>query len=164
MKLVSPSSLQNSILAQAKGNTLAMSSPTKVSELGRDRIKTIVDLPTPTTTTDLRSLLGFASFVRTGLPEFATVKKPLVARTRIKACRTGKVTPHWGSKQDAPVAHVNHLLTFAHFLHFPDFSQEFGICVAAIDLGGRGVLEYVLEKDLHISAYYSHKFDRAKHR
>ena len=47
--------------------------------IGQDRIRAIVDLPTPTTTNELRSLLGMVNFVRKFLPDLAPVIEPLEA-------------------------------------------------------------------------------------
>ena len=50
--------------------------------MGEDRIKAIIDLKTPTTIKELRSVLGMINFVRKIIPNLATIIEPLVALTR----------------------------------------------------------------------------------
>ena len=50
--------------------------------MGEDRIKAIVNLKTPTTIKELRSVLGTVNFVRKFIPNLATIIEPLVALTR----------------------------------------------------------------------------------
>ena len=50
--------------------------------IGEDRIKAIVDLKTPSTIKELRSVLGTINFVRKFIPDLATIIDPLVALTR----------------------------------------------------------------------------------
>ena len=50
--------------------------------IGEDRIKAIVDLKTPTTTKELRSVLVTINFVRKLIPNLAMIIDPLVALTR----------------------------------------------------------------------------------
>ena len=56
--------------------------------LGEDRIKAIiVDLPTPTAITQLRSILliGMVNFVRKFIPNLAGILAPLIALTKKEA-------------------------------------------------------------------------------
>ena len=50
--------------------------------IGEDRIKAIIDLKTPTTIKEFRSVLGTINFVRKFIPNLATIIEPLVALTR----------------------------------------------------------------------------------
>ena len=50
--------------------------------IGEDRIKAIVDLPTPKTIKQLRSVLGMVNFVRKFIPNLAGTLAPLVALTK----------------------------------------------------------------------------------
>ena len=50
--------------------------------VGEDRIKAIIDLKTPTTIKELRSLLGTINFVRKFILNLATIVEPLVVLNR----------------------------------------------------------------------------------
>ena len=50
--------------------------------IGEDRIKAIINLKTPTTIKELRSVLGTVYFVRKFIPNLATISDPLVALSR----------------------------------------------------------------------------------
>ena len=50
--------------------------------IGEDRVKAIVDLPTPETIKELRSVLGIVNFVRKFIPNLAGIIALLVALTK----------------------------------------------------------------------------------
>ena len=50
--------------------------------IGEDRIKAIIDLPTPKTVKALRSVLGTINFVRNFIPDLSMVIAPLVELTQ----------------------------------------------------------------------------------
>ena len=50
--------------------------------MGEDRIKVIIDLKTPTTIKELRSVLGTVNFVCKFILNLATIIEPLAALTR----------------------------------------------------------------------------------
>ena len=55
--------------------------------IGEDRIKAIIDLKTPTTIKELRSVLGTANFVRKFIRNLAPIIEPLAALTRKSVCK-----------------------------------------------------------------------------
>ena len=50
--------------------------------MGEDRIKALIDLKTPTTIKELRSVLGTVNFIRKFIPNLAPIIEPLVALSR----------------------------------------------------------------------------------
>ena len=64
--------------------------------MGEDRIKSIIDLKTPTTIKELRSVLGTISFVRKFIPNLATTTDPLVDLTRKAVVNLKTLRNHWG--------------------------------------------------------------------
>ena len=127
--------------------------------MGEDRIKAIVDLKTPTTIKELRSVLGTVNFVRKFIPNLATIIEPLVALTRKSVANLKTLRNIWGPEQDAAFIKVKELLTSAPVLHFPRFHKPFIIHVDASDCG---VGAFLAQKDdngeLAIIAYFSKRF------
>ena len=92
--------------------------------MGGDRINAIVDLKTPTTIKELRSVLGTINFVRKFIPNLAPIIEPLVALTRTSVANLQILRNHWGAQQDADFIKVKGLLTSATVLHFPQFQNR----------------------------------------
>ena len=92
--------------------------------MGEDRIKAIVNLKTPTTIKELRSVLGTVNFVRKFIPNLATIIEPLVALTRKSVANLKTLRNIWGPEQDAAFIKVKELLTSAPVLHFPDSTSR----------------------------------------
>ena len=126
--------------------------------MGEDRIKAIVNIKTPTTIKELRSVLGTVNFVRKFIPNLAIIE-PLVALTRKSVANLKTLRNIWGPKQDAAFIKVKELLTSAPVLHFPRFHKPFIIHVDASDCG---VGAFLAQKDdngeLTIIAYFSKRF------
>ena len=101
--------------------------------MGEDRIKAIIDLKTPTTTKELRSVLGTINFVQEFIPHPATIIEPLVSFTRKLVAQTFR--NHWGLEQGATFIKVKELLTSAPVLHFPQCHKPFIIHIDASDCG-----------------------------
>ena len=103
--------------------------------MGEDRIKAIIDLKTPTTIKELRSILGTVNFVRKFIPNLATIIEPLVALTRKSVANLKTLRNHWGPEQDAAFIKVKEILTSAPVRIFPRFHKPFIIHVDASDCG-----------------------------
>ena len=96
--------------------------------MGEHRVKDIIDLKTPTTIEELRSVLGTLNFVRKFI-------EPLVALTHKSVANLQTLRNHWGPEQDAAFIKVKELLTSASVLHFPQYHKSFIIHVDASDCG-----------------------------
>ena len=126
--------------------------------IGEDRVKAIVDLPTPKTFKELRSVLGMVNFFRKFIPNLASVLAPLVALTKKEAVK--KVAKRWNSEHDQAYATVvNQLLTQAPALQLPDFCQDFAIHVDASEAGAEAFLAQQKGDDLVIIAHFSQRFN-----
>ena len=68
--------------------------------IDEDRIKPIVDLKTPTTIKDFRSVLGTINFVRKLILNLATSIDPLVALTRKSVAILKTLRNHWRPQYD----------------------------------------------------------------
>ena len=87
--------------------------------MGKDRIKAIIDLKTPTTIKELRSVLGTANFVRKFIQNLAPIIEHLVALARESVANLQTLRNHWGLEQDTAFIEVKELLTSAPVLRFP---------------------------------------------
>ena len=124
--------------------------------MGEDRIKAIIDLKTPTTIKELRSVLGTVNFVRKCIQNLAPTIGPLVALTRKSVENLQTLRNHWGPKQDAALIKVKELLTSAPVLHFPQYHKSFIIHVGASDCGvGAFLSQEEDNEELAIIAYFS---------
>ena len=128
--------------------------------LGEDRIKSIIDLPTPTNIKELRSVLGMVNYVRKFIPDLATITAPLVDLTKKEAVKS--VAKRWGPEHDDAFAEIKQRLTKAPVLHFPDFSKEFVIHVDASEVGAGAFLAQTNGNDLNIIAYFSQRFNKSQ--
>ncbi|CAB1111841.1 unnamed protein product [Ectocarpus sp. CCAP 1310/34] len=128
--------------------------------LGEDRIKSILDLPTPTNIKELRSVLGMVNYVRKFIPNLAAITAPLVELTKKEAVQS--VAKRWGPEHDKAFAEIKSLHTKAPVLHFPDFSKEFAIHVDASETGAGAFLAQKNGDDLNIIAYFSQRFNKSQ--
>ena len=87
--------------------------------MGKDRIKANIDLKTPASIKELRSVLGTVNFVRKFIPNLAPIIEPLVALTHKSVEKLQTSRNHWGPEQDAAFIKVDESLTSAPVLHFP---------------------------------------------
>ena len=127
--------------------------------MDEDRIKAIIDLITPTTIKELRSVLGTVNFVRKFIPNLATIIEPLVALTRKSVANLKTLRNHWGPEQDASFIKVKELLTSAPVLHFPRLHKPFIIHVDASDCGvGAFLAQKEDNGELAIIAYFQQAF------
>lgn len=57
-----------------------------------------MDLPTPKTIKELRSVLGMVNYVRKYIPNLATITAPMIELTEKEAVKS--VAKRWGPEQD----------------------------------------------------------------
>ena len=129
--------------------------------IGDDRVKAIVDLPTPQTIKELRSVLGMINFVRKLMLNLAVIVAPLVALTKKETAK--EAAKRWRPEHDQAYATVKHLLTQAPVLQFPDFSQDFAIHVDASEAGAGAFLAQQKGGDLVIANYSQRFNDSQRH-
>ena len=125
--------------------------------IGEDRIKAIVNLPTPKTIKELRSVQRMVNFARKFIHDLAGILAPLVALTKKEAVK--EVAKRWGLEHDQAYAKVKQLLSQAPLLQFPDSSRGFVIHVDASEAGAEAILAQHKGEDLVIIAHLSHRFN-----
>ena len=67
--------------------------------MSKDRVKAVIDLKTPTTMKELRSVLGTINFVQKFIPNLEIIIDPLVALTRKSVANFKILRNHWGPER-----------------------------------------------------------------
>ena len=111
--------------------------------LGEDRIKAIVDLPTPTTIKQLISVLGLVNIFRRFIPNLAVILSPLIALTKKGAAK--EAAKRRSPEHDQACAKV--------------ISKDFCILVDALEAGAGAFPAQQEGDNLVIIAYFSRRFN-----
>ena len=133
-----------------------------VSEAGikTDPRKTEVvsNWPTPDNVHEVRSFLGFCSYYRRFIPQFAEVAKPL-------HCLTEKTHPFvWSDQCQEAFERLKKKMVEAPVLAHPDFSKPFIIDTDASDAAIGAVLSQKIDGQEHAIAYASRTLSKAEKR
>ena len=92
-----------------------------------DKLSVLPDWPRPTTVKTLKSFLGYASYFRSYIPNFATITKPLYDQTTKE-----KFT--WAPECEKAFMLTKDKLRTAQKLHYPDYSKEFFVVTDASNI------------------------------
>ncbi|XP_075926286.1 uncharacterized protein LOC142929264 [Petromyzon marinus] len=114
--------------------------------------------PTPTSVAEVRSFIGFASYYRRFVADFATIAKPLHALT------AKGVKFHWGQEEEVAFCSLRDALVRAPPLSYPDFSEPFLLDTDASNTGIGGVLSQVICGVERVVAYGSRVLSPAEQR
>lgn len=121
-----------------------------------DKVKAILEIPTPTSVSGVRRILGMASWYRRFIPNFATLVVPLTG-----LLRKNQVFRWTTSCEDAWSQIRQHLIS-APILSCPDFNQEFIIQTDASNFGLGAVLTQRIDGDERVICYLSRSLSRAE--
>ena len=131
---------------------------TESIHISEDRVKAIVDLPTPKTILELRGVLQMVNLVHKFIPNLTGIIAPLVALTKKEAGK--EVAKRRRPEHDQAYATVKQLLTQAPVLQYFDVSKGFTVQVEASEAGADAPIAQQNGDDLEKIAYFSHRFRR----
>ncbi|KAF2344319.1 hypothetical protein FHG87_024925, partial [Trinorchestia longiramus] len=96
--------------------------------------KMITEFPVPKSKDDVRRFIGFASYYRHFIPNFAKRANSLTEMLRDSSIF------QWGEDQEAAFAYIKGGLFSKQILRYPDFTRPFVICTDASDYAIGAVL------------------------
>ena len=120
-----------------------------------DKVKAIENYPTPKNARDVRAFLGFPSFYRKLVPNFAETAKPLTALTRKNLEFFG------GPSQQEAFRDLKDKLCTTPVLTYPDFSLPFILTTGASKIAVAAILSYVQDGIEWPIAYASRQMNKA---
>ena len=121
----------------------------------QDKIDKIVQIPTPTTKKQVRSLLGLLSFYRRYVPNFAALTAPLSDLTKDKASSTKAVA--WTPVCDEALKSIQRILSSSPVLLLPKLDRAFFLRTDASSTGIGAVLLQEEEDVFHPVSFASRK-------
>jgi transposase InsO family protein len=102
------------------------------------KIAAVKDYPQPKTVKDVRSFLGFASYYRRFIKDFATVAAPLTAH--LAGGHSARTPIEWNEASQKAFDTLREMLTTAPILLHPRWDREFILQTDASDVGIAAVL------------------------
>ncbi|KAI2646204.1 Transposon Tf2-9 polyprotein [Labeo rohita] len=123
-----------------------------------EKVKAVVDWPTPDSRKALQRFLGFADFYRRFVRNFSQLASPLTALT------SPRTTFRWSDAAEAAFAKLKSCFVSAPILVTPDPSRQFVVEVDASEVGVGAVLSQRSATDdkMHPCAFYSHRLSPAE--
>ena len=121
-----------------------------------EKIDKVLNCPDPQNLHEVRSLVGFLSYYRKFVPNFATIARPMVRLTE------KDVQFKWGVEQHESFKELKRLLTTAPVLAYPVSEGEFLLDTDASDVGIGAVLSQIQDGAERVVAYGSHMLSKAE--
>lgn len=123
-----------------------------------EKVEAIMSIPPPKNISDIRRIIGMASWYRRFVPNFSTLVAPLTALTR----KNTKF--NWNSDCDSAFNAVKEHLIRAPILTCPDFDKPFIIQCDASDFGVGAVLTQGQNDDERVISYLSRSLTKSERR
>ncbi|KAG1924807.1 hypothetical protein F2P79_025921 [Pimephales promelas] len=123
-----------------------------------DKVKAVIDWPSPDSRKALQRFLGFANFYRRFIRNFSQLAAPLTALT------SPRTTFRWSETAEAAFAKLKSRFVSAPILVTPDPSRQFVVEVDASEVGVGAVLSQRSSTDdrMHPCAFFSHRLSSAE--
>ncbi len=123
-----------------------------------DRVKAVVNWPTPDSRKALLRFLGFANFYRRFIRNFSQLAAPLTALT------STKMTFRWSNAAEAAFTKLRGRFVSAPILRAPDPTRQFVVEVDASEVGVGAVLSQRATSDdkVHPCVFFSHRLSPAE--
>ena len=93
-----------------------------------EKVKSVVDWPTPQTVHDVRSFLGLASYYRRFIRGFSQIARPLTHLRKTKMSRK------WSKVEEESFVTLKTALASSPVLRLPDFERQFVVTTDASDV------------------------------
>ena len=127
-------------------------------ETDPDKVAVVQKWPRPVNVHDIRSFVGFCSYYRLFLPNFAAEAKPLILLTEKQA------EFRWEEEQEQSWQKLKFLLTEAPVLTYPRVDAELILDTDASDVGIGAVLSQVIDGIEHVVCYGSRVLSKQERR
>ncbi|KAL0177380.1 hypothetical protein M9458_026274, partial [Cirrhinus mrigala] len=123
-----------------------------------EKIKAVVDWPSPDSRKPLQRFLGFANFYRRFIRNYSQLAAPLTALT------SPRMAFRWSDAAEAAFANLKRRFVSAPILVTPDPSRQFVVEVDASEVGVGAVLSQRSPSDdkMHPCAFFSHRLSSAE--
>uniref|UniRef100_A0A4W5N0X4 ribonuclease H n=1 Tax=Hucho hucho TaxID=62062 RepID=A0A4W5N0X4_9TELE len=123
-----------------------------------EKVKAVVDWPSPDSRKALQRFLGFANFYRRFIRNFGQLAAPLTALTSLST------TFRWSGAAEAAFSDLKGRFASAPILVAPDPSRQFVVEVDASEVGVGAVLSQrsVSDDKMHPCAFFSHRLSPAE--
>lgn len=122
-----------------------------------ERIKPILQMPSPTNLKAVRRLMGMSGWYRRFIPDFASIVSP-ITETLKKENSPFKWTPEAEQALDK----LKNILTTAPILASPNFDLPFSLHTDASDFGVGAVLTQNIDNEERVIAFFSAKLNKAQ--
>ena len=99
------------------------------------KVRAILDWPTPTNVTDVRSFLGLCSFYRRFIRWFSELAAPMTDLTKKDRAFV------WGDEEEKAFNRLKTAMVTAPVLQLPDFEREFVVTTDASEVSVGGILQ-----------------------
>ena len=127
-------------------------------ETDPDKVKAVKEWPRPSCVKDVRSFIGFCSYYRRFIPNFAVEAKPLIRLTE------KKVHFSWDDEHEKAWLKLRELMSEAPVLAYPDKDAKFILDTDASDYGIGAVLSQEIDGEERVIAYGSRVLSRTERR
>ena len=118
-------------------------------KVSSERVKAIVEAPTPQSQSEVRSFLGSVQFCAKFIPNFATISSPLWDLTR------KDVKWQWGAKESKTFQEIKDLLTKAPVMAYHRQGATTRLTTDASPVGVGAILEHKQEDGTYRPIYYA---------
>ena len=122
-----------------------------------DKVKAILEWPTPKTVCGVHSFLGLANFYRRFIKDYAQVARPLNDLTKKDQAF------EWKELQQTAFDTLKQRCTTAPVLAFPDIDKQFHLETDALDFTTSTVLSILKDEKWHPVAYSLHSMSPEEH-
>lgn len=122
-----------------------------------ERIKPILDMPSPSSLKSVRRLIGMAGWYRRFIPKFAEITAPIT-----ETLKKENFPFQWNEKAQDAFEKLKAILTTEPILQSPDFSKPFVLHTDASDTGVGGILTQNINDNERVIAFFSTKLNSAQ--